>query len=104
MMQVDENREDELDAADEADWEMREALEDPEGPQECDLLNQPDDDETDTVPCPKCGRDIVEDADQCPYCGEWVIQGGADAASSHGVVFMLVAVLVLVVLAYWLLG
>lgn len=32
------------------------------------------DDETVTVECPKCGCDMYEDAEQCPLCGEWIIQ------------------------------
>lgn len=32
-----------------------------------------DADEDDTLPCPACGRQVYEDADQCPYCGEWII-------------------------------
>jgi hypothetical protein len=31
-----------------------------------------DDDETLTLPCPSCGADIYEDAEQCPHCGEYV--------------------------------
>jgi hypothetical protein len=100
-MNAEESREDEVE---DADWDAREALEDPDGPQECDLAGQSDADETDTVPCPNCGKEIAEDADKCPHCGEWVVQGGdAGAGSSHGVVFMMVAILVLIILAYWLL-
>ncbi|NLG44426.1 MAG: zinc ribbon domain-containing protein [Phycisphaerae bacterium] len=98
-MQADEDREYEQE---ELDWEAREALDDPEGPQECDLLAQGDPDEPDTVECPNCGEDILEDADQCPHCHQWVIQGGQTDAQSHGFVFILIAALILVVLAYWL--
>jgi endogenous inhibitor of DNA gyrase (YacG/DUF329 family) len=98
-MDADENREDKQE---ELDWDAREALEDPEGPQECDLIGQ-DADEAETVPCPNCGKEILEDADHCPYCGEWVVQGGPSPASSHGFVFILIAILVLIIMAYWLL-
>jgi predicted nucleic acid-binding Zn ribbon protein len=54
------------------------------------------------VECPNCGEDILEDADQCPHCHQWVIQGGQTDAQSHGFVFILIAALILVVLAYWL--
>ncbi|MCA9026639.1 MAG: zinc-ribbon domain-containing protein [Planctomycetaceae bacterium] len=30
-------------------------------------------DEVDLRPCPSCGAEIYEDAEQCPYCGEYVV-------------------------------
>jgi hypothetical protein len=33
---------------------------------------RPDDDETETVPCPECGAEVYEDALQCPVCGNYV--------------------------------
>jgi len=40
--------------------------------------DEPDDDwedddlEASTIPCPKCGIDIYEDAVRCPLCGEYI--------------------------------
>lgn len=31
-----------------------------------------DDDELETLPCPACGQQIYEEAEACPYCGEYV--------------------------------
>ena len=31
-----------------------------------------DDDEIETLPCPACGKPIYEEAEACPYCGEYV--------------------------------
>jgi len=31
------------------------------------------DDETDVVPCPHCGAEVYEDAEQCPACGEYIV-------------------------------
>ena len=55
------------------DWDDGEADED-----------WPDDDGSDddghddgaslTVSCPACKADIYEDAEQCPYCGEYVVR------------------------------
>ena len=28
---------------------------------------------TDTVPCPACGAEVYEDAEQCPVCGEYIM-------------------------------
>ena len=35
------------------------------------------DEPLDLIPCPKCGAEIYEDAQQCPTCGEYVIDGRA---------------------------
>jgi hypothetical protein len=31
-----------------------------------------DDDESETVPCPYCKRQIHEDAERCPYCEQYI--------------------------------
>ncbi|HUY93083.1 MAG TPA: zinc ribbon domain-containing protein [Pirellulales bacterium] len=31
-----------------------------------------DDDELELLPCPACGKLIYEEAEACPYCGEYV--------------------------------
>jgi hypothetical protein len=31
-----------------------------------------DDELSETVPCPACGAEVYEDADQCPACGEYI--------------------------------
>ncbi len=83
---------------DEEEWD--DGLDDPEAPQECDLVDQ-DSDETDTVPCPRCGREIPDDADRCPYCTDWVVQGGD--TSHRSVMYLVVAVLALLCFVWWLL-
>jgi predicted RNA-binding Zn-ribbon protein involved in translation (DUF1610 family) len=32
-----------------------------------------DDDGADVVPCPSCGVELYDDAEQCPNCGEYVV-------------------------------
>lgn len=43
---------------------------------ENDLDEEPDygdeDDEAETVACPHCRREILEDAERCPYCGRYI--------------------------------
>jgi hypothetical protein len=80
------------DEAREAAWDDEE-LDDPEGPQECDLAADADDedDETPTVPCPHCRREIPDFADRCPYCGDWVVQRAGDGRRSLWFVAALVA-------------
>jgi hypothetical protein len=57
-------------------------------------------DGTDVVPCPHCGREVAEDAPRCPHCGDWITtQAGSGgrrwvwAAAAIG--------LVMVILLYW---
>ena len=43
-----------------------------EGPLSVDLDELGgEDDETDVLPCPACGEEIYEDADQCSACGHY---------------------------------
>jgi len=30
------------------------------------------DDASETLPCPECGEDVYEDAEQCPACGSYL--------------------------------
>ncbi len=30
------------------------------------------DDEAETLPCPECGAEVYEDAEQCPRCGAYI--------------------------------
>jgi hypothetical protein len=41
-----------------------------------------DDDEEPTSPCPSCQRLIHEEADACPYCGEYL--SGSEAHGGSG--------------------
>ena len=37
-----------------------------------DELDFSGDDQAETLPCPECGREIYEEAEQCPHCGQYV--------------------------------
>jgi hypothetical protein len=53
-------------------WQGRK-LEDREFPEADDLDDDDaDDGEAETVPCPQCGADIYEEAEECPVCGQYV--------------------------------
>ena len=81
--------------------EAREALEDPEGPQARDLVDTGDG-QTDTSPCPSCGRQIADLAERCPYCGDWVVRGQRGPASSRTLLFVAVVILLVIALLYWI--
>ncbi|MAG92153.1 MAG: hypothetical protein CMJ48_00160 [Planctomycetaceae bacterium] len=34
-----------------------------------------DDGESYVVPCPNCGTEVYEDAEQCPSCGDYIVPG-----------------------------
>lgn len=45
-----------------------------------DHWDAPDDDEypeedvdASTGPCPNCGEEMIDDAEQCPHCGEYIV-------------------------------
>jgi len=79
--------------------EFEEWEDDPEGPQERDLVGE-DDEDTPTAPCPSCGVEIADFADKCPHCGDWIVPGGAAAPRRRGW-FVLVVILLLIALLAW---
>ena len=50
------------------DNEWSDELQDYEYPDEDDW----DDDDSETVPCPRCGEQVYEDAPRCPNCDEYI--------------------------------
>ncbi len=50
---------------------------DDEAPDEDDLDDIADDDVSETLPCPACGRPVYEDAVQCPLCGNYIHHASA---------------------------
>ena len=77
------------------DWDV----DDPDGPQECDLAGE-DDEDTPTVPCPHCRRPVPDFADRCPYCGDWIVQTSGPP-TRRGVWFVVIAVLLALMLLGW---
>jgi endogenous inhibitor of DNA gyrase (YacG/DUF329 family) len=69
-----------------------------------------DDDEDDggenedaTIPCPQCGRPIYEDAERCPYCGEYV--SDHDAAPTRKPWWIILGTLLVFYVVYrWIAG
>jgi hypothetical protein len=76
--------------------------EDPEGPQACDLEGSGDDDEPELVPCPHCGQEVSELAQQCPHCGDWII-AGAGGDSRRRPLLVVIAILLLIAFLLWVL-
>jgi len=71
-----------------------------EGPQSVDLEELGEDDETEVVACPHCGREVYEDAERCPHCGQYILPDQAHAAG--GWVWAILVGLILAVLQFWL--
>lgn len=83
-------------------WDSRDGdpLDDAEGPQDIDLG---DDDSADyeAVPCPSCGADVSELAEQCPHCGDWITPSAGPARRGPWIITLAIALLIAFVL--WIL-
>ena len=63
----------------------------------------PDDDESETVPCPYCREEIHEDAVRCPSCGNYI--SAEDAPPGRKPWWLIVGVIVCLVIVYfWIFG
>ena len=51
-------------------------LEEREFPDEADLAEDDEDEVVTLTRCGRCGGPIYEEAQKCPYCGEWIVQPG----------------------------
>ena len=60
-----------------------------------------DDDEFDEVrPCPLCAEPIYEDADSCPYCGEFIVDTTTSFLSGRPIWFRIFWVSLVTFLIY----
>jgi ribosomal protein S27AE len=39
---------------------------------DADLDLDLDDDDVELLTCPACGKDVYEDTEKCPHCGDWI--------------------------------
>ena len=63
------------------------------------------DDDSAVLPCPSCGQEVYEDAQQCPHCGAWITPLATESAQPSWVrmVGAIVAVSVLSIIVKGLL-
>jgi hypothetical protein len=74
-----------------------------EDDEEDDFNDDSDTDDDVTEPCPNCGRQIYDDAEQCTHCGHYITD--EDAARSRKPWWVILgAVLCLGVAVWWLLA
>ena len=65
--------------------------------------NEDWDDEDDVVPCGNCGRDIYDDAERCPYCGEYISRENRRLTGKPW--WMILGVLLCIIVVYgWIFG
>jgi hypothetical protein len=62
-----------------------------------------DDADSDSIPCPACGRDLYADLDHCPSCGHWLTDAdreprGTGLFATHRVRLIALALLVIFIL------
>jgi uncharacterized membrane protein YvbJ len=64
------------------------------------VLHDDDPDDDATVPCPACGADLFDDADQCPHCGHWITDADrrTQAAASGPSRFVRVVAIVMILI------
>lgn len=70
-----------------------------EGPQDIDLEQLGDQEDSETVPCPACGAEVYKDADRCPVCGQYVVTRAEGRPSQWK--WVMVALMILAI-AIWL--
>jgi hypothetical protein len=68
--------------------------EDP-GPEDADW-----DDETDTVPCPYCQKQIAGESEWCPHCGKYISQEGLPSDRKPIWLIAAVVILLLIILTW----
>ncbi len=61
------------------------------------------DDDEPTLPCPYCRREILEDAERCPYCGSYISR--EDAPPARKPWWLIIGVVIALYAVYrWTLG
>jgi predicted RNA-binding Zn-ribbon protein involved in translation (DUF1610 family) len=63
-------------------------------------FDENDDDAADTLPCPNCGREIYDEAQRCPHCGQYIAAG--ERASAHPPWVVITAVLCVLIALLWM--
>jgi hypothetical protein len=61
------------------------------------------DDDDSTVPCPHCGADIYDDAEQCSACG-WYLSAEDSPARPRSWWILIGAAICIVIVIAWMLG
>jgi hypothetical protein len=59
-----------------------------------------DSDDEPTVPCPFCGREILEDSPRCPYCEQYI--SAEDHAAAGKPLWVIATALLCLAIALWL--
>jgi uncharacterized protein (DUF983 family) len=57
-------------------------------------------DEPDLIPCPHCRKMIIEDAEQCHHCRQWVDERSSAAGLSTIIIFIIAALIIAVTLGW----
>ncbi|HEV8002360.1 MAG TPA: hypothetical protein VGP63_20890 [Planctomycetaceae bacterium] len=60
-------------------------------------------DEPATIPCPHCGAEVFDDAEQCPACGSWFVRDRRPLTGRPSWFVVLGFVGVLIVVVTWIL-
>ena len=82
----------------------RRSAEDDEWDDEDDAFEDgPDDDDAETVACPHCGRQMIEDSPRCPYCERYISDEDAPRARKSWLIIV-GTLLALYAVYHWIAG
>ena len=53
------------------------------------------------VPCPHCGKTIMEDHQRCPHCESFITKEDAPAEKKSPLIMILLGITLLAILVFW---
>ncbi|MCO6437648.1 MAG: zinc-ribbon domain-containing protein [Phycisphaerae bacterium] len=65
-----------------------------------DWIDDEDGDEPAEMICPSCGREVLEDTQKCPHCGDWIVPVDRSGGTSRFIWAIVVVFLVLALIAF----
>lgn len=87
-----------------ADGEDAEAWESEDAEFEMTSSDKDFDPDDETEGCPFCGRQVYHDAEQCPYCRNYLLDRDTSATIHRPTWVVVTAMLLIAIILYWFIG